>query len=178
MEDSQRLIDQFVKAVELTTATTEVIPANKRSLNDALLKATGEDDFVLLSDPDDLDKDLFSLFKPNKKVISKPDTKQLANIQTGVTDAFCGVASSGSVCVPVSKTLSSPLSMLTRKHIVVLHGQTIVSRPRDVFDEKNLNGKGLNCSFSFISGPSATADMGSLVRGVHGPQKVHIIILE
>ena len=28
------------------------------------------------------------------------------------------------------------------------------------------------------TGPSATGDMGSLVRGVHGPQEVHVAILE
>ena len=175
---SQTLINQFIKAVELTTATTEVIPTNKNSLNAALLKATEGDEYVLLSDPNDLDMDLFGIFKEHKKVITNPDSKQLANIQTGITDAFCGIASSGSVCVSISKNLSSPISMLTRKHIVVLDAQSIVQQPRDVFNANNLNGKGLNCSFSFITGPSATADMGHLVRGVHGPGKVHIIILE
>ena len=29
----------------------------------------------------------------------------------------------------------------------------------------------------FVTGPSATADMGPLVRGVHGPHKLHIIVL-
>ena len=30
----------------------------------------------------------------------------------------------------------------------------------------------------FITGPSATADMGPLVRGVHGPHRLHILLLE
>jgi len=29
----------------------------------------------------------------------------------------------------------------------------------------------------FVTGPSATADMGPLVRGVHGPHKLHILVL-
>ena len=172
------LIEQFVQAVQQTTATIEKIPSNKDVLNDSLLKATEDDKFVLLADPDDLDPDLFSIFKSHKKVITKPDTEQLANVRTGVTDAFCGVASTGSVCVSISKNLSSPVSMLTRKHIAVVDAQTIVPRPRDVFLEEIPGGKGLKRSFSFITGPSATADMGPLVRGVHGPGKLHIIILE
>jgi L-lactate dehydrogenase complex protein LldG len=28
------------------------------------------------------------------------------------------------------------------------------------------------------TGPSATADMGALVEGVHGPHEVHVIVLE
>jgi L-lactate dehydrogenase complex protein LldG len=67
--------------------------------------------------------------------------------------------------------------MLTRKHIVVVDADTIVSRPSEVFSESCLDGKGLSRSFSFITGPSATADMGPLVRGVHGPGKLHIIIV-
>lgn len=171
-------IKNFIKAVELTTASVELIGNNKEALNNALLKATENDEFVLLAEPNDLDKDLFSLFASNKKVITNPEIEKLAQFQTGVTDAFCGVASSGSVCVSVSKNLSSPISMLTRKHIIVLSADTIVQRPRDVFNKNNLKGKGLSRSFSFITGPSATADMGPLVRGVHGPGKVHIIILE
>ena len=45
------------------------------------------------------------------------------------------------------------------------------------FSEAYLEGKGLKRSFTFITGPSATADMGPLVRGVHGPGKLHIIVL-
>jgi len=29
----------------------------------------------------------------------------------------------------------------------------------------------------FVTGPSATADMGPLVRGVHGPHQLHVIVL-
>jgi L-lactate dehydrogenase complex protein LldG len=28
------------------------------------------------------------------------------------------------------------------------------------------------------TGPSATADMGALVRGAHGPKEVHVVILD
>ena len=48
---------------------------------------------------------------------------------------------------------------------------------RDLFREDVLDGKGLSRSFVFITGPSATADMGPLVRGVHGPHRLHIIVL-
>jgi L-lactate dehydrogenase complex protein LldG len=40
-----------------------------------------------------------------------------------------------------------------------------------------LNGEGLTRDFVFITGPSATADMGPLVRGVHGPHRQHVIVV-
>lgn len=180
MENSNylQLIELFVQSAESTSATVERVYPDEVSLNEALVKNTVEEKEVMLSLPVDLSNELFSLFLNNPKVITEPTKEQLVNIKTGITDAFCGVASTGSVCVPVINNLSSPVSMLTRKHIVVLDAGTIVSKPRDVFSEKYNNGKGLSRSFSFITGPSATADMGPLVRGVHGPGKLHIIVLE
>jgi len=173
-----QLINTFIKAAELNAATVERIAADKVALNEALVNATDDDEFVLLSEPDDLDPGLFSIFRDNEKVITRPEKQHLKTVRTGITDAFGGVAASGSVCVTVSKNFSSALSMLTRRHIVVMDANTIVSRPADVLSKEYLGGKGLDRSFSFISGTSATADMGSLVRGVHGPGQLHIILLE
>jgi L-lactate dehydrogenase complex protein LldG len=178
MKNEEELMKQFVSAVTDAMATVEVIPNDKKFLTDALLKATEDDDAVLFAEPNDIDAGLFSEFKKNPKVITAPSKEQLRTIRTGVTDSFGAVASTGSVCVPVTNNLTSPISMLTRKHIVVLNSTTIVSRPSDIFSEKYLAGKGLKRSFSFITGTSATADMGPLVRGVHGPGKLHIIVLE
>jgi len=63
-------------------------------------------------------------------------------------------------------------------HIALLPAEKIVERPRDLFHQDCLDGDGLRLDFVFITGPSATADMGPLVRGVHGPHRLHIIILE
>lgn len=178
LQNKSELIELFIQSAKNASATVERIPANAEALNASLEKSIEGDELVLLSEPDDLDSRLFNQFKLNKKVITHPSVGQLRTVKVGVTDAFCAVASTGSVCVSVSKNLSSPASMLTRKHIVVVERNTIVPMPRNLFEEEYLDGKGLKRSFSFITGPSATADMGQLVRGVHGPGFLHIIILE
>ena len=172
------LIDQFIKAAERAEATVECIPANTNALYSALECATQDEEHVLLSEPVDLAPHLFEKFKNNKKVIITPTEDDLASVKVGITESFGGVARTGSVCVSVNKTMSSPVSLFTREHIVVLDARSIVHRPREVFSNEFLEGKGLKRSFTFITGPSATADMGSLVRGVHGPGKLHIIILK
>jgi L-lactate dehydrogenase complex protein LldG len=171
------LVEQFIASAIETTASVERIPCNKESLNNTLSALTGNE-MTLLAEPDDLGPELFSLFKLKKNVVTSPTNEQISNINIGVTDCFCGIAATGSVCVPVTKNLSSLISSITGKHIVVLDSKTIVPKPRDIFSDGYLNRKGLNRSFSIITGPSATADMGPLVRGVHGPGKLHIIILE
>lgn len=177
-ETKQELLEQFVKNAEAVVATVEVIPANADSLNTVLLEQIVEDEFVLFSAPNDLDPNLFKEFLKCGKIVTDPDKDQLKNTRTGITDAFCGIASTGSVCVPVAENITSAATMLTRKHIVVLNSNSIVPKPRNVFSEDYLEGKGLNRSFTFITGPSATADMGPLVRGVHGPGQLHIIVLD
>jgi L-lactate dehydrogenase complex protein LldG len=178
MQNEKELIVQFVAAAIDAVATVEIIPNDVKILTVALVKATEDDEAVLFAEPNDLDANLFSEFKKNPKVITNPTKEQLKTVRTGVTDSFGAAASTGSVCVPITNSLISPISMLTRKHIVVLDGNSIVPRPGDLFSEKYLDGKGLKRSFSFITGTSATADMGPLVRGVHGPGKLHIIVLE
>ncbi len=174
---NSKIIEQFITSAKEAVATVERIPADAESLNNALIAAS-EGEMIVLAQPNDISPDLFSIFKLNKNVVTEPTKEQLSTIKTGVTDAFCAIAATGSVCVSISKNLSVPISMLTRKHIVVVDSKTIIPRPRDVFSEKYLDGKGIKRSFSIITGPSATADMGPLVRGVHGPGKLHIIILE
>jgi L-lactate dehydrogenase complex protein LldG len=172
-----RLIDQFIAAAVSAAATVEVILPDAELLNAALMKAVAGHDCIIFAEPDDLDPALFSIFRQDPRVITQPSTEQLKTATVGVTDAFCAVASTGSVCVTMSDHLTSHASMLTRKHIVVVDGTTIVARPRDVFSETMGLKNGLSRSFSFITGPSATADMGPLVRGVHGPGAIHIIVL-
>ena len=174
---NSKLIETFIASAKEAIATVEQIPADASSLNSALIAAT-EGKPVLLAPPEDIDQELLSMFMLNQYVIISPSKEQLSTVETGITTAFCAIASTGSVCISVTKSLSSSISMLVRKHIVILDGRNIVPKPRDVLSEACLGGKGLLCSFSMITGPSATADMGPLVRGVHGPGKLHIIILK
>ncbi|MEJ2615488.1 MAG: LUD domain-containing protein [Ignavibacteriaceae bacterium] len=171
------IIEQFISSAKNTTATVERIHSDAESLNNSLIAASGEE-MVLLAKPDYINTELFSIFKSNKNIITNPSKDLISRIKIGITDAFCAVASTGSVCVSITNSLSGIISMLVTKHIVVVDSKTIIPRPRDIFSEEYLNNKILKSNFSIITGPSATADMGPLVRGVHGPGKLHIIILE
>jgi L-lactate dehydrogenase complex protein LldG len=71
--------------------------------------------------------------------------------------------------------MTAAASLLAPLHVALLRAENIVARPRDLFAA---GAVGLAQDFVFITGPSATADMGPLVRGVHGPHRLHVIILE
>lgn len=110
-------------------------------------------------------------------VLVQPSDEQLSRAEVGVTGAFAGVASAGSVCIAMGPPLAAATSLLMPLHIVLLPIDRIVGRPRDVFDPLCLGGEGLRRNLVFITGPSATADMGPLVRGVHGPHRLQILLL-
>lgn len=177
IEVKSNIVEQFISSAKNTTATIETINADAELLNNSLIAAS-ENESVLFAEPDYVNPELFSLFKTNKNVITNPVKNQISQTKIGITDAFCAIASTGSVCVSTTSSLSSIISMLVKKHIVVIDSKTIVPRPRDLFSNKYIDSEKLNHNFSIITGPSATADMGPLVRGVHGPGKLHIIVLE
>jgi L-lactate dehydrogenase complex protein LldG len=110
-------------------------------------------------------------------VIAQPTDEQLSVAGAGVSDAFAGIASSGTVCIAMGPPLVGAASLLMPLHIVLLPASRIVARPRSLFDPACLGGEGLRRNLVFITGPSATADMGPLVRGVHGPHRLQILLL-
>ena len=171
-------LEQFVVAATAAVATVEVIDRTPSALRDAIFRVAGDANRILFAPPQDLPAELFAEFARDPRVRADPTPDEMVNSPAGVTEAFAGVARTGSVCVDVGFQKTGMASLLAPLHIAVVAAETIVPQPRDLFREDVLGGKGLTRSFVFITGPSATADMGPLVRGVHGPHRLHIVVLK
>jgi L-lactate dehydrogenase complex protein LldG len=170
------LVLQFEAAARTAFATVERVPGSATELASAVARiARGR---IAIAEPLDLTAGLFSNLGRLSGIVSDRSKQELATCDFGVTDAFAGVARTGSVCVTVDQGYAGLISLLSRTHIAVLSADTIVERPADLFGATCVGGKGLQRNFVFVTGPSATADMGPLVRGVHGPHHLHVIILE
>ncbi|MQY64192.1 MAG: hypothetical protein GH143_07840 [Calditrichaeota bacterium] len=176
--DRESLIQKFVAAAEGSRATVERLPHSPESLKGAVQHNLAGSGKALLAEPDDLPPELWAPLRDLEQVIEHPTDDQLRSVSVGITDAFAGVARTGSVCVAMTGNLGGAVSLFPRRHIAVLEARNIVPRPGDVLTAGQLENKGLERSFVFITGPSVTADMGELVQGVHGPDHLHIIILE
>jgi L-lactate dehydrogenase complex protein LldG len=170
-------VAQFAEAAVKAVATVEVIDRSPAALRDAILQAAGEAKRILFAPPQELSAVLFADFASDPRVVSDPTPDEMVHSAVGVTEAFAAVATTGSVCIDVSYERTGMVSLLSPLQIAVVASETIVSKPRDLFRADLLNGKGLKRDFVFVTGPSATADMGPLVRGVHGPHKLHIIVV-
>jgi L-lactate dehydrogenase complex protein LldG len=96
----------------------------------------------------------------------------------GVTGALAGVASSGSILASAGPASSRLASLLPPNHLVVLPAERLVPGFEELFAELPGNVEGASSSV-LITGPSRTADIEMvLVRGVHGPRHVHVLLVE
>lgn len=174
MIDQATLQFIFTERAQAAGAKVYAITANADDVRRVLVELCGDD--ILLTTgfsfvPDTVAEVVHAL--PN--IHTQPDEKLLAAGYTGITDVFAGVAETGSITLSNAHDLSGPVSLFTSRHIALLDANKIYPRPRDLFADESIAH--LLANMVFITGPSATADMGKLVRGVHGPGRLDIVLI-
>ncbi|QAU12274.1 hypothetical protein EKH57_05830 [Halorubrum sp. BOL3-1] len=126
------------------------------------------------SGPDALDDSTASL---PERVATDPTTADLRAAHTGVTAASLGIASYGSVALEADSAGAEPVSLFVDRHVVVLRESDLVPDMPDAFAWLGPRARDESVDVVFATGPSATADMGGLVHGAHGPKEVHVVLL-
>lgn len=172
-----QLIERFVAEARAVAATVECVPRSAAAITTAVSKAAPDAKRIMVADPQDIPEDLFSDCRRLPGVFAERTRAALATADVGITDAFAAIATTGTVCIRVGAGFAPYASLLARTHVAVVDGDRIVERPSDLFRADCLDGEGLRANFVYVTGPSATADMGPLVRGVHGPHFLHIVVL-
>ncbi|WP_200531788.1 LUD domain-containing protein [Halorubrum sp. LN27] len=111
------------------------------------------------------------------RIETDPTTAELRAAHTGVTDAELGVAAYGSVAIEADRAGTEPVSLFVDRHVVVLREADLVPDMPDAFEWLGPRARDGSADVVFATGPSATADMGGLVHGAHGPKEVHVVLL-
>ncbi|EMA04641.1 L-lactate dehydrogenase complex protein LldG [Haloarcula vallismortis] len=107
-----------------------------------------------------------------------PTPVALREAVTGVTGAELGVGDYGSLVLTMTEQASELVSLFVERHVAILHEEDIQPDMDTAVAELDEWVTETNGSAIIATGPSATADMGALVRGAHGPKEVHVIIVE
>ena len=97
-----------------------------------------------------------------------------------ITYALLGVVESGSLAVFSSRHNPGSNNWLPQDHIILCDASDIVADYEHAWRELRQRQTQLGAprGIHFISGPSATADIGfQMVFGAHGPQRLHVIIV-
>jgi L-lactate dehydrogenase complex protein LldG len=175
------MIDLAATFEEHATEAAAMVWRVKRTpvaLRDVVALATSKAQGIVLTEPEFLSMALIDGLRGLAGVIPKPHDDELATADVGITEAFAAVASTGSICVSLGRPLVAASCLLMPLNLILLPRERIVERPRDLFNPDMFDGESLKRNLVFITGPSATADMGPLVVGVHGPHRVLILLLE
>jgi len=109
-----------------------------------------------------------------------PTPAELKRAETGVTPATFAIADYGSVLLPSTPEGAELVSLFVDRHVVVLDAADVVPGMDEAvarFGETVRAADGIESAI-VATGPSATADMGALVRGAHGPSEVHVVVVE
>jgi L-lactate dehydrogenase complex protein LldG len=173
----QSHLNQFREQVSATGATMELVARSPEAVRDAVLARASTRRPILIAEPRYLSPDYFRPLRAEEGVLTNPVPADYRSAPVGVTEAFAAVARTGSVCVDIDADIAGYVSLLPRLHIVLVDIDKLVFRPSDLFRLEQFARPAYHRNFVFISGPSATADMGPLVRGVHGPHELHIMVL-
>lgn len=107
-----------------------------------------------------------------------PTAEEIRTAETGITGVGMAIASYGTVTIESSGAGDELISLYPPNHIAIVPGSNIVSDMNTAFDTLSIAFKQGRTSHIFATGPSATADLGGLIQGVHGPEQVSVIIVE
>ncbi|AAG20997.1 Vng6381h (plasmid) [Halobacterium salinarum NRC-1] len=149
--------------VELVRTTADEFASTLSPLLDAPTVGTSLP-FETVSLPDSVETD--------------PSIADLEAAATGVTAAGYGIADYGSVIIQGGTDGEEPVSLYADEHVAVVAASDVLPDMDATFDqlaEDIRNGVGQSI---IATGPSATADMGALVTGAHGPMDVTVVLLE
>lgn len=111
-------------------------------------------------------------------VATDPTPAQLDAAQTGVTAVRLAIADYGTVVIQSGPDATEAASLFPGLHVAVLRASDVVPDMGVAFRRLGETLRDRPTTAILATGPSATADMGALVRGAHGPKQVHVIVVD
>ena len=112
-----------------------------------------------------------------ESVETEPTPTDIEAAATGVTAASLAIADYGSIALRSDLEGSEPVSLFNDLHIAVLDRADIVPDMEAAFEWFGDELRESRDSAIIATGPSATADMGALVQGAHGPKRVEVLVV-
>lgn len=100
------------------------------------------------------------------------------NELTGVSQAFCGIAETGSLVLLSGPDNPTTINFLPEHHLVVLIQSDLLHHIEDVWSRMRASGHEWPRTVNIITGPSRTADIEQTIQlGAHGPRRLHVLLV-
>lgn len=163
--DHVRLFEQSVRELDITSTRSSV---------DAFADTVSE---VITEPAVGAELPFEDVSLADTPVVTDPSAQAIREANTGVAPVGLGIAEHGTVLVQSRPESDEPISLYPELHVPVVRARDIVPDVAAAFEWLRNEFAAGRTSAVFATGPSATGDMGAMVRGVHGPKDVHIIII-
>lgn len=111
-------------------------------------------------------------------VVVDPTPAQLDAAMTGVTAAGLAIAEHGTLVIQSRPGGDEPVSLYPKRHVAVVRESDLVADVPAAMSWLAEEFEAGRDSAVFATGVSATGDMGAIVKGVHGPLEVHVIVVD
>lgn len=106
------------------------------------------------------------------------DAADLEAAATGVTPVGLGIASYGTVTIRAEPAGDELVSLYADRHLAIVHAEDIIADMPAAFDQLSAEFADGASTQVLATGASATADMGGLIQGVHGPGGVDVLVVD
>jgi L-lactate dehydrogenase complex protein LldG len=116
------------------------------------------------------------------KLSSYEFIQKVTEADIGITAVDYALADTGTLVLIGGQGRARTVSLLPSIHVALVKPEQVISGLADLFvllrAEKGFSSRNVSSTVTFITGPSRTADIElTLVVGVHGPQQLHVILL-
>lgn len=111
-------------------------------------------------------------------VTVSPDADALRAASTGVTPGGLAIADYGTVTVQSRAAGDELVGLYPERHVAVVAASDVVRDMPAAFERLAEQFAERTTTHVLETGPSTTADMGTLVEGVHGPTSVRVVVVE
>lgn len=111
------------------------------------------------------------------QIMVTPSASDLFSFDVGITAAQAAIAETGTLILQSDSERHRLISLLPPVHIAIIEANQLCRTLGEALAALHRDGKELSPAITFITGPSRTADIElTLAIGVHGPQKLFVII--
>ena len=116
------------------------------------------------------------------KLSSDEFIRKATEAEVGITAVDYALADTGTLVLMAGRGRARSASLLPPVHVALVKPEQIIPGLADLFvllkAGEGSSGGGVSSAVTLITGPSRTADIElTLVVGVHGPQQLHVILL-
>ena len=165
----------YVRQVAETLESTSVLRSDHAVLDEIGLEGTLEGTAI------ELQRIAHDESGPSRDVQRAKFREDMIVADIGVTGVNHAIVETGSVSIAAGRGVSRLISLLPPVHIAVVRPDQIVPSLDELFSLRRsefLEHGSLDYT-NIISGPSRSGDIEQkLIKGMHGPREVHMVILE